>query len=58
MSTKQHGFVASQSMPTNLLQSEASVSGFQFFWHPYDVITFDFQKTFDEAPYSWAIHAI
>ena len=58
LSTKQHGFVASRSTLTNLLQSEATIRDFQLRRHPHDVSVFDFEKAFDKAPHLCVIRAV
>jgi hypothetical protein len=55
---KQHGFTAGRSTLTNLLASESVIANFASVRHPYDILSFDFEKAFDKAPHQRVIDAV
>jgi hypothetical protein len=55
---KQHGFTAGRSTLTNLLASETVIANITSARHPYDILSFDFEKAFDKAPHRRVIDAV
>jgi ribonuclease P/MRP protein subunit RPP40 len=55
---KQHGFTAGRSTLTNLLASETIIANITSAHHPYDILSFDFEKAFDKAPHRRVIDAV
>ena len=58
LSQAQHGFIAGRSIVTNMLTFDKYIGDCLMSKHPYDVISFDFQKAFDKAPHQYIINAI
>ena len=58
LSQAQHGFITGRSTVTNMLTFDKYIGDCLISKHPYDVISFDFQKAFDKAPHQYIINAI
>jgi hypothetical protein len=54
----QHGFVTGRSTTTSLLAFDTYISNIISAGHPYNVVSFDFQKAFDKAPHQDVIDAL
>ena len=48
---KQHGFTVGRSTLTNLLNCDAAIVDIILAGHSYDLLSFDFMKTFDKVPH-------
>ena len=51
----QHGFICGKSTLTNLLSFDARIVNYQLSEHPFDVVTFDFKKAFENVPHDKAL---
>ena len=54
----QHGFTSGQSTVTNMLHFNAAIAAILSKNHAYDVISVDFKKVFDKAPYHHVLEAL
>ena len=58
LNQSQHGFTSGRSTVKNMLHFDATIAAILSKNHAYDVISVDFKKAFDKAPYHHVLEAL